>query len=240
MSRKAAAQTPLSMTVSIPVPAPIPVSVPKLDRRVRRTRDALGDALVALMQEKPFESITVQHVLDRAGVGRSTFYAHYRDKDDLFLSDLEDFLEGMSTLLQRRREASNRVAPVRELFAHVAEMRRLHTALIAAGKMRDFLEMGQGYFARAIDRRLAVLPASRAIAPAQRVPLAHAFAGALLSLMSWWLDHSSSDRGAAASPENMDDLYHQMVWYGVAAQSASASSSSSSLPTAASMAAWKR
>jgi AcrR family transcriptional regulator len=41
----------------------------KTDARVRRTRDALGDALVALMQEKPFETITVQDVLDRAKVG---------------------------------------------------------------------------------------------------------------------------------------------------------------------------
>ena len=87
------------------------VSTFKIDRRVRHTRDALGDALLTLMQAKPFETITVQQVLDRAGIGRSTFYAHYRDKDDLFLSDVEDFLEPMSTLLLRHHEASNRVAP---------------------------------------------------------------------------------------------------------------------------------
>jgi AcrR family transcriptional regulator len=98
---------------------------PKFDRRVRRTRDALGDALLALVQEKPFDDITVQEVLDRADIGRSTFYAHYRDKDDLFLSDLEDFFEPMSTLLLRYPDGSNRIAPVRELFAHVAEMRHL-------------------------------------------------------------------------------------------------------------------
>src|ERR1700676_4975957 len=122
-------------------------SPPKVDLRVRRTRDALGDALITLMQEKPFETITVQQVLDRAGIGRSTFYAHYRDKNDLFLSDLEAFLGSMSTLLLRQREASNRVAPVRELFAHVAEMHRLRAALIAADKLRDFVEMAQEYFA---------------------------------------------------------------------------------------------
>jgi AcrR family transcriptional regulator len=76
-------------------------STSKIDARVRRTRDALGDALLTLMQEKAFETITVQEVLDRAGIGRSTFYAHYRDKNDLFLSDLEDFLEPMSTVLMR-------------------------------------------------------------------------------------------------------------------------------------------
>ncbi len=56
----------------------------KVDRRIRRTRDTLGDALVQLIQEKPFDEITVQDVLDRACVGRTTFYTHYRDKDDLF------------------------------------------------------------------------------------------------------------------------------------------------------------
>ena len=191
-------------------------STPKIDARVRRTREALGDALLTLMQKRPFETITVQQVLDRAGIGRSTFYAHYRDKNDLFLSDLEDFLGPMSTVLLRRREASNRVAPVRELFAHVAEMRQLQAALIAAGKARDFLEMGQEYFARAINQRLAELPSSRTIAAVQRTAMAYAFAGALLSLMSWWVDHD-----ATASPEEMDDLYHQMVWFGVTARSAS-------------------
>jgi AcrR family transcriptional regulator len=191
-------------------------STPKIDRRVRRTRDMLGDALLTLMQQKPFGTITVQQVLDRAGIGRSTFYAHYRDKDDLFLSDLEDFFELMSTRLLRHREATNRVAPVRELFAHVAQMPHLRAALIVADKLRDFMEMGQEYFARAIDRRLGELTSPRTIAPMQRTAMAHAFAGALLSLMSWWIDH-----GASASPEEMDDLYHQMVWSGVAVGSGS-------------------
>lgn len=189
---------------------------PKIDRRIRRTRDALGDALLKLMQEKPFETVTVQQVLDEAGVGRSTFYAHYRDKNDLFLSDVEDFLQGMSSVLLRRPEVSNRIAPVREFFAHVAGMRPLYEALIAAGKVRDFLEMGQEYFARAIEQRLAELPLSRALVSTQRSAMAHAFAGALLSLLSWWID-----RRAAASPEEMDNLYHQMVWSGLAGRSAS-------------------
>jgi hypothetical protein len=121
----------------------------------------------------------------------------------------------MSTVLLRRKEASNRVAPVRELFAHVSEMRPLRTALIAADKQGDFVEMGQGYFARAIERRLAEWPASSAIVPAQRTAMAHAFAGALLSVLSWWIDQASPD-----SPEAMDNLYHVMVWSGVASRSA--------------------
>jgi AcrR family transcriptional regulator len=68
----------------------------KGDPRVRRTRDRLGDALVELLVEKSFDDITVHDVLERAGVSRSTFYTHYRDKNDLFLSDAEEFFEALA------------------------------------------------------------------------------------------------------------------------------------------------
>jgi AcrR family transcriptional regulator len=187
-----------------------PASPRKNDRRVRRTRDALGDALVELMHEKPFHAITVQNVLDRAAVGRSTFYTHFRDKNDLFLSDVDDFFEGMAHLLARRGEVSNRVAPVRELFAHVAEWREFYAAMVAAGKIHDVLEVGEGHFARAIDERLAELQPGRAMPSTLRRAMAHALAGALLSLLSWWIGS-----GMTASPAEMDDAYHRLVWLGV-------------------------
>src|SRR5271166_4435206 len=81
----------------------------KPDERAIRTRDRLGSAFVALIHEKPIENVTVQDVLDRASVGRSTFYLHFRDKNDLLLSQLEKFLEIMSTTLSVRKEESHRV-----------------------------------------------------------------------------------------------------------------------------------
>lgn len=84
----------------------------RTDRRVLRTRDTLGDALVELIKEKPFDDITVQEVLDRAGVGRSTFYTHYKDKEDLLLSDVEDFFKLFSTMLTRKGASLQRLAPV--------------------------------------------------------------------------------------------------------------------------------
>src|SRR5215470_4028230 len=92
----------------------------KPDERSQRTRARLGSAFVALIQEKSIDAVTVQDVLDRAGVGRSTFYLHYRDKNDLLLSQLEVFLETMSEMLILRREQSLRVMPVAEMFAHIS------------------------------------------------------------------------------------------------------------------------
>jgi len=161
------------------------------------------------MHEKPFEAITVQQVLDRAGISRSTFYTHYSDKNDLFLGDVEDFFESMSTLLLRRGEVSNRVAPVREFFAHVAEALDFYATLVASGKVHDVMEIGQGYFARAIEQRLTKLPEARAISNERRTVVAHAYAGALVSLLTWWVN-----RGMPESPAQMDDHYHQMFWSG--------------------------
>jgi AcrR family transcriptional regulator len=59
------------------------------DRRVRRTRQLLRDALMELTLERGYDRVTVQDILDKADVGRSTFYAHYRDKDDLLVSEFE-------------------------------------------------------------------------------------------------------------------------------------------------------
>ncbi len=126
----------------------------KPDRRVARTRDRLGDALIEMLTTKPFDEVTVQDVLARAGVSRSTFYAHYRDKNDLFLSDVDDFFALVSTLLARRADPSGRVAAVEELFSHVAEARHIYTIMVESGRMHDVTE-SLGAFARSIEERLA-------------------------------------------------------------------------------------
>src|SRR5689334_25244134 len=109
----------------------------KTDARVRRTRDALGDALVALMQEKPFDTLTVQDVLDRANVSRSTFYTHYSDKDDLLMSDAEEFFEALSMSLSQQGDKSDRVFPVEEFFAHLADVQPFFKALMKSGRFQE-------------------------------------------------------------------------------------------------------
>jgi AcrR family transcriptional regulator len=182
----------------------------KTDRRARRTRHRLGAAIVELVKEKPFETITVQDVLDRAGVGRSTFYAHYRGKNDLFLSDADEFFGAIATMLSRNDDPSDRVAPVREFFAHVAEERRLIEALVASGWFHEFMDLAQGHFSRGIAQRLSELERGRGITRERRKVLTHGLAGALVSLLSFWLEGRTK-----LSAAEMDDLYHRMVWAGI-------------------------
>jgi AcrR family transcriptional regulator len=178
----------------------------KASRRVARTRDRLGDALIALLLAKPFADITVQAVLNRAKVSRSTFYEHYRDKNDLFLSDVDEFFEALSTLLERTDDRSARVAPVTELFAHVAGNRALHASLTESGRMDDVRELGEAHFARSIALRLARQPRTAVLTSTERNALAHGLAGSLFSMLSWWMRQEN-----AATPLDMDQLFHRTV-----------------------------
>ena len=62
------------------------------DRRVQKTQSLLREALGSLIREKAYDAISVKEILDRANVGRSTFYMHFRDKDELLLSAIRDIL----------------------------------------------------------------------------------------------------------------------------------------------------
>lgn len=182
----------------------------KTDRRVLRTRDTLGDALVKLIHEKPFDDITVQEILDRAGVSRSTFYEHYRDKDDLFLSDVEDFFEMMSTLLTRNGASPRRLVPLAELLSHLADVRDFYAAVVASGRIADVQMLGRGYFARSIEERLRLAGVKGE--PARLAVQAHALTGSMFALIDWWLD-----RGMKTDPREVDALFHRMAWSGIEA-----------------------
>jgi AcrR family transcriptional regulator len=182
----------------------------KPDARIRRTHERLGSALMKLIQEKPIGSVTIQQVLDEASVGRSTFYLHFRNKNDLLLNQLETFLETMSTTLDTRKEQSDRVFAVSEMFGHIGSQKRAYRALATSGRLNDFFDLAEGYFARGIERRLREsgrLPKMRQ--PELRAR-AVALSGSLLSLLRWWMDRDTKEAPAA-----MDELFHRIVWTGL-------------------------
>jgi AcrR family transcriptional regulator len=181
------------------------------DRRVLRTRRALGTALVELMRAHRFDEITVQQVLDRARVGRATFYAHFRNKHDLLLSDTERYLGWLEERFLADAGTSKRLAPVAELFGHLAEYHHFRRTLEQSSMREAVYDLVTGHLAQIIAKRMAeVCPAP----PAAGLPpsaTARMAAAALVELMRWWLAH----RGQA-DPREMDARFHAMVWDGLA------------------------
>lgn len=185
-------------------------AAPREDLRVRRTKRALGVALVELMVAEEFDSITVQRVIEKAKVGRTTFYAHFRNTDDLLLSDAERFFGLLEQYFDKPGVAGRRVAPVAELLAHMRDMREFQRALERSGRREVLFDLMAGLLAKLIARRIAVLApdASTLTVP---IPVAsRMYAGALVELIRW-----SLDRDDTHSPAWVDARYHEVVWLGL-------------------------
>jgi AcrR family transcriptional regulator len=101
------------------------------DRRVRRTRKLLHDAFISLAIEKGYEKTTIQDILDRADVGRSTFYAHYRDKAALLTTSFDDMHEQLQRQLADVPAATpiDVALPAALLFEHAYRNQRVYRAL---------------------------------------------------------------------------------------------------------------
>lgn len=98
-----------------------------VDRRVARTRTALRDALVGLIHDRGWDEISVKDVCDAANVGRSTFYAHFGDKEELLTSGFDGLL---AELRAHRVHGQGPLRFVPPLIAHAASHRWLYRALI--------------------------------------------------------------------------------------------------------------
>src|SRR5205807_6554580 len=103
------------------------------------------------MEQRPLEKISVQDVVELAGVSRSAFYAHYDDKVDLLLSDMDEFLERMAMHLSAQNEKSRRLAPARESFSHVGEAEQIRAALARSSRLQDFFDLAHEHFACGIE-----------------------------------------------------------------------------------------
>jgi AcrR family transcriptional regulator len=173
------------------------------DRRVQRTHRALREALLALMIERGWDGFSVQDVCDRADVGRSTFYTHFADKEELVGGSFEDLRRTLRAQAAAASGADPRpLAFSRGLIEHAHEQRRLFLAIVGkrSGHLvqRKFRELVVGLVR---DDLAGVLPAG------QRRDAAAAFlAGALLELLTWSLETKSS-----LETEALDVLFHQLA-----------------------------
>ena len=180
----------------------------KNDRQSQRTRQALGDALLQLMHEKGYRAVSIKDIIDRANVGRSTFYAHYADKDDLFESQLNQMLEMLIQETPHDVSEANPFFPSLGLFKHVQEQWELYKILS--------WEFGSNLHINHLQKSISDRIEQHLLSERQRYKLplpviANFLAGSLLSLMKWWLDNKM-----IYSPEQMDEMFRQLSLPGIA------------------------
>ena len=179
----------------------------KTDRRSQRTQQILHQALMALMQEKRYDDITVQDIIDRANVGRSTFYAHYQDKEDLMTSGLMHLMQIMSGLVATpSKTGETRLFPTQELYEHVQENQSLFRGMIRGRGLELFFEKGQEFWSQKLTADLkARLPKGHQPTVPIEV-LAQFLAGTFVTMLRWWLDNKMP-----YSPKEMDAMLQKLV-----------------------------
>jgi AcrR family transcriptional regulator len=182
----------------------------KADRRSQRTSRLVSSAFAELLVEKPYDEILVQDILDRADIGRTTFYAHYFDKEDVLDSMIEQQLS-MFTHQIAHSTARQQVVPSLELFEHIYQSPHQHLrALMRSRAGEPLWEALQTALSRAIESALSTLCAEKR-SPSIPLPVVSEYlAGAFLTLLKWWV---AADM--PYPPEQMESIFQQLALPGV-------------------------
>jgi AcrR family transcriptional regulator len=186
------------------------VSDTKLDRRVQKTRHLLQEALIALILEKGYDAVTVQDILDHANVGRSTFYAHYEDKDALLaarLATLQEMFESHLASVLDQSTGANHIGPGMPLYVlrYVKHEHRLFKALIGKRGSSKYAEQFQNFLLK-YTREIITSFSHAALLPHQLEMIAVYLSSVFLATLIWWIDND-----LPCSAEDVYSLLMQLI-----------------------------
>ena len=165
-----------------------------MDLRIKKTYRALFDAFTELLEEHRFEDLTVAMLCDRALIRRTTFYKHFRDKNDYFAFYIDELMTGLP---QNRTDATDAeplddVRALRhEVFDDAMNMILAHEQLmdnLLASSMSGMLTgMICDRIARSIRERVMSSLAEDALAPVSLETTSEFIAGGIIRLFTkWW------------------------------------------------------
>jgi AcrR family transcriptional regulator len=186
----------------------------KMDRRVGRTRRMLRDAMMALILERGYDSVTIEDITNRADVGRTTFYLHYRDKEELLLESINDIIEDLKEQIAHiplsAWSFSDGVSPspIQMIFQHGAEHVDLYRVMLRGegiskshGQIRTLISNA------AIELfRVRMEKENLSIQPVVALDFfVNYFAGAIMGILMWWLENNMP-----YPPKVMAEMFQKM------------------------------
>lgn len=188
-----------------------------LDRRARRTRRQLREALFDLILEKGYEAVTIEDITRRADLGRTTFYLHYKDKEELLLESIDDTAKALISRLPPNawsvidpHEPGSVEDAILVTFQHAAENAQLYRIIFRG----EGATLAHQRFHTIIRQQATTLLEERIDAGLihPQVPLdvfASYFAGALLATITWWLEIDTP-----YPPEQMAEMFRTLFFQG--------------------------
>jgi AcrR family transcriptional regulator len=167
-----------------------PVKAKPVDRRIQRTQQLLRTALMSLIQEKGFESLSVQDIIDRANVGRATFYAHFDSKEDLLASGIDGLRASLRERQHRALSATNGddrlFAFSHELFAHANEHRAVFRAMTGKRSGAVIQQLLHKMLVDLVRDEVKLMFPSSAVRETPLEAISQFIGGGLFGLLIWW------------------------------------------------------
>jgi AcrR family transcriptional regulator len=175
------------------------------DRRIQRTRQLLLDALIELILEKGYEAVIVQDIIDRANVGRSTFYSHFQDKEELLLSGFENMRTLFEAFYSQTSQEITGWNFTLALFKHAEDKRTAFKALV--GKKAGDVVIN--HVKKALNAVLKEHFQAAFAKKDQPIPLdlfVEYMVNTFLGCLTWWLDND-----IAYTAEKMNDYFRTLT-----------------------------
>ena len=188
----------------------------KEDLRIRRTHKLLADALLTLMNQKPFEKITVRDICDTAMIHRSTFYTHFTDKYAL----LQYCLGELKTVFEETDITENNLSGYQQYYLSVASSiaaeiqknKTVYQTIIRKNQEESVMQNFQNELERIILEKLGKCQDTLEF-PVPIEFLATFYAGACMSVLIKWLKGE-----AAYTMENVLKFLKLMIYQPIAVE----------------------
>ncbi|HKE60525.1 MAG TPA: TetR/AcrR family transcriptional regulator [Pyrinomonadaceae bacterium] len=182
------------------------------DRRVRRTRKTLHDALISLVLEGNYDAITIQQIVDRANVGRSTFYTHFQSKDELLVSETEHLRSTLASVQQREKISARPRESIlgfsRAMFEHADGYRNVYRALLNTQAWPIVRQRIHNILAELIRKEckseIAKIRGANSDVPIEL--FVHFLAASFMTVLTWWLE-----RNSRLSAQQINEVFRSLV-----------------------------
>lgn len=183
-----------------------------MDRRQQKTREAIFDAFGTLLSIKSFSKITVQDIIDKANIGRTTFYDHFETKDyllkemcaDLFAHVFSDTLNAESTH-DFSMKTGNPYTMITHILYHLLDNKRNILGILTSESGELFL----GFFKQYLNEFMAARMLDGMDLSTKKIPndfLVNHISNSFVGMVQWWIKN-----GLRQSPEELAEYFMLVI-----------------------------
>ncbi len=184
-----------------------------MDRRQQKTRIAIFDSFSSLLSEESYSHITIQAIIDRANVGRSTFYSHFQTKDDLLNAMCSELFQHIiDAVMNHDLPADHHNAPgvPDPVFCHLLQHIRSNSYHIRDLLTSESSDIFLKYFKSSLNSLIKAYVLQSSDHKKREVPedfLLNHIAGSFVEMVQWWVKNKMKQ-----TPEELDSYFRSVIY----------------------------